>query len=74
MLIPEFSGVIHDKKCQKGVVMSEKEKHLCKMKDDIKENFERYRQLVKDARFVCMKCGRVAHDEKNLCKPAPLDK
>ena len=53
--------------------MSEKEKHLCKLKDQIKEDFEQYRQLVKDARFVCMKCGRAARDERHLCKPVALE-
>ena len=53
--------------------MSDKEKHLCKLKDDIKENFDRYRQLVKDARFVCLKCGRAAREDKYLCKPASIE-
>jgi hypothetical protein len=54
--------------------MSDKEKHLCKIKDHIKEDFDEYRQLVKDARFVCLKCGRAAREEHHLCKPAPLDR
>ncbi|GAB6270935.1 MAG: hypothetical protein PHH96_00620 [Smithellaceae bacterium] len=53
--------------------MSDKEKHLCKLKDHIKEDFEQYRQLVRNAKFVCMKCGRAAHDERHLCKPVVLE-
>lgn len=54
--------------------MSGKEKHLCKLKDDMKENFGLYRQLVEDARFVCRKCGRAARDAERLCKPVSLEK
>ncbi|KFN38927.1 hypothetical protein KN63_03190 [Smithella sp. F21] len=56
-----------------GGSMSDKEKHLCKLKDHIKEDFEQYRQLVRNAKFVCMKCGRAAHDERHLCKPVVLE-
>lgn len=52
--------------------MSDKSKHMCKLKDDIKENLDQYQQLVKDARFICMKCGRVAQDEDRLCKPVAI--
>jgi hypothetical protein len=53
--------------------MGDKEKHMCKYKDHIKEDFETYKRLVKEPNFVCLKCGRVAREEKNLCKPASLD-
>jgi hypothetical protein len=28
--------------------------------------------LVKDAKFICKGCGRVAVAEANLCEPVPL--
>jgi hypothetical protein len=48
---------------------------LCELIEEkkyLKKHFEEYRELVRDARFVCRKCGRVAHREKNLCKPTKL--
>ena len=33
---------------------------------------EDYKTLVKDGKFVCKGCGRVAADEKRLCAPVPL--
>ena len=54
--------------------MRDKDKHLCKLKDHIKEQFEQYRRLVTPARFVCLKCGRTANEERYLCKPVAIDK
>lgn len=31
-----------------------------------------YKELVKNAKYLCKACGRVAADEKNLCKPVKL--
>jgi len=48
---------------------------LCELIEEkkyLKKHFEEYQELVRDARFVCRKCGRVAHREKNLCKPTKL--
>jgi hypothetical protein len=43
------------------------EKHLCKVAK--RADKEMISQLTRDARYVCRKCGREAHDEANLCKP-----
>jgi len=54
--------------------MGSKEKTLCELKKDyLKENLKEYKKLVRDARFVCKKCGRAAKDEESLCKPVSLD-
>lgn len=53
--------------------MGEKDQHLCKLKDELKEDFNRYVRLIKDPRFVCLKCGRAANEEKRLCKPVSLE-
>jgi hypothetical protein len=35
-------------------------------------DFETFKALVKDPKFICKKCGRAAAKEENLCEPAPL--
>jgi hypothetical protein len=62
-------GKENDKPCRGGEDCSNKD-HLCRIAK--REDMELLRQLVRDARFSCHKCGRAAHDEKNLCKPAKL--
>ena len=49
-------------------------KTLCKLQKNnfIKKNLEEYKALVRDGRYVCRKCGRVAGREKNLCKGETL--
>lgn len=50
------------------------DEHLCYLVNMgfIDINFEAYKELVKDAKFVCKKCGRSAESEENICKPAKL--
>lgn len=47
-----------------------REMHLCKLvkRDDL----EQVRKLVKDAAFLCTKCGRAAREPDNLCKPSRI--
>jgi hypothetical protein len=48
-------------------------KTMCKWKAaDIKKDFSGFKKRVKDAKFACLKCGRVAADKKHLCKPVEL--
>ncbi len=50
------------------------DKHLCYLNNlglQISSP-EEYRELVRDGRFLCRMCGRVAAREKNLCKPVKL--
>ena len=49
-------------------------KCLCKLVSDdyLEENMKSYMALVKEAKFVCKKCGRVAKDEDRLCKPKKI--
>lgn len=56
--------------------MADKKKSkLCKLvkKDYLKENLKLYSELVKDPKYICTKCGRVAADAKYLCKPDELE-
>ena len=49
--------------------MPKNKKTLCDWrKKDIQENFTELIEMVREPRFVCMKCGRAANSEKVLCK------
>jgi len=50
------------------------EKHLCYLNNlgFQKSNTEEYKELVKEPKFLCKNCGRVAASEKNLCNPVEL--
>ena len=50
-------------------------KTLCKLvKDDyLKENLKEYIKMVKEPKYICKKCGRVAEKEGMLCKPKKMD-
>ncbi len=52
--------------------MSKKPEHLCDWKAEHLKDLDTYRELVLDPRYVCRKCGRVAHKKKWLCKPVSL--
>jgi len=47
------------------------DEHLCYLVNMgyIESNLKDYKELVKDAKFVCKKCGRSADSDENLCKP-----
>ena len=49
-------------------------KHLCYLNNlgfQI-SNEEEYKQLVRNPKFMCKNCGRVAASQDNLCKPVEL--
>ena len=46
--------------------------HLCDMAERGEVTLEQMKALVRDPRYICKKCGRVAHNEENLCEPVPL--
>lgn len=50
------------------------EKHLCYLNNMGFQlsNPAEYKALVKDAKFMCKICGRVAAKKSNLCKPVAL--
>ena len=63
-----------DSKETKELAVFDSKKSLCKLvkANALDNQWEEYLHLVEDAKFICRKCGRVANDEKNLCKPELL--
>ncbi len=49
-------------------------KKICKLvKDDMmKDDTKKYVKLMNKPNYVCLKCGHVANDEDNLCKPKKI--
>jgi hypothetical protein len=62
--------------CQRywSIMPKEEKIKVCKLvkKDFQKSNLKEFSDLVKNPKFVCQKCGRVANDKKYLCKPIEL--
>jgi len=50
------------------------EAHLCVASaiGFVGNNLEEYKKFVKDAKYVCKHCGRVAVSADNLCEPTEL--
>ena len=48
--------------------------HLCYLVNMgyMESNFEDYKVRIKDAKFVCKKCGRSADSDENLCQPQKI--
>ena len=46
--------------------------HLCEMVKRGDNTLLRIKSLVRGAKFICTKCGRIAAKEENLCKPKLL--
>ncbi len=48
--------------------------HLCYLVNMgyMEQNPVDFKKLLKDANFVCKKCGRSANSKDNLCRPAKI--
>jgi hypothetical protein len=44
-------------------------KHLCKLSQSVKKNFETIASLVDRPRYICMDCGRAVNEKKRVCEP-----
>ncbi len=51
-------------------------KCLCKLvkNDMLEDDIKDYKKLVNAPKYICVKCGRVANEKENLCKPEKLFK
>ena len=54
----------------KGGSDCHEENHLCRIV--VRKEFDQDRDIVRDAKYYCKKCGRAAHIEENLCRPARI--
>jgi hypothetical protein len=46
---------------------------MCRLRKKVlKNDMEGYIRFIQDPRYLCTKCGRVANDRKNICKPYEL--
>lgn len=63
-----------EKKKDKKKKSSSAKSTLCKMvkKDYLKKHIMEYQDLVIHPHYICIKCGRTAHDKKYLCKPLKI--
>ena len=53
--------------------MAEIDKPICEWsKRQLRESFERLREILRNPQYACTKCGRAACDKKWLCKPKSL--
>ncbi len=48
-------------------------KSLCKIKKLLKTDLDLYVEHVREPRYVCRSCGRVANKKKLLCEPVKLE-
>ncbi|UCH03342.1 MAG: hypothetical protein JSV20_00635 [Candidatus Bathyarchaeota archaeon] len=46
--------------------------HLCDLAESGEATLEQMKDLVRNPKFVCRKCGRAAQKDENLCEPVPL--
>ncbi len=50
--------------------MGKTEKKLCKWKeDDLTEKLDEFMDVIREPKFLCKKCGRVANNKEWLHKP-----
>ncbi len=47
-------------------------KKLCEIKQLLKKDLGEYAKLVRDPKFICKSCGRVANKKALLCDPVKL--
>lgn len=47
-------------------------RHLCHLVEAMGIDIDEYKKLIKNAKFLCRNCGRVAAKEDNLCEPIKL--
>jgi len=71
----EISLAAHQKREWNAEMSKENRKKFCKLsKDEVKNHFGDYAELVFNPRFVCGNCLRASREKQNLCKPRKMGK
>lgn len=52
------------------MILSDHKEHMCEFAKH--NSVEKMRMRVKDPKFICEGCGRVANKEEYLCRPVKL--
>jgi hypothetical protein len=47
--------------------------HVCQLIVDNNKDLEKITELVKNPKFICFNCARVAENKENLCNPMPIE-
>ena len=53
-----------------GEDKNHEENHLCRIAS--RQDLERVKKIVKDAKYFCKNCGRAANAEAHLCNPSKI--
>jgi len=66
--------VKHQPELKGEVRMGKKNQYLCDWKkSDISDDLDKLKTIVRNPRYVCMKCARVARDAEYLHKPEGIE-
>jgi len=70
----ETSSLQSSEKDERKRLDKMKKQKLCQLvkKDSLKKHPKEYQELVSNAAYLCLKCGRAAKEKTSVCKPAPL--
>ena len=58
---------------EKNTCKGEHSDHVCQLIVDNNKNLEKIKEVVKNSKFICFNCARVAENEGNLCNPMPIE-
>ena len=47
--------------------------HICQLIVDRNKDIDKIKGIVKNPKFICFNCARVAENKENLCNPMPIE-
>ncbi len=48
-------------------------KHVCQLVAENNKDLDKIKGIVKDPKYICFNCARVAASKDNLCNPMPIN-